>query len=182
MEIWFMLTQSKKFTTSVGLGITAVGLSFIIFTGYSSARPQKNVTQEQITENEIIYPNGVTVSRDSGKGLSSPNADPRSASRATVIPCDAGFVCLYENDKFGGRRLQWSASGTIISNLDQYGFNNRMTSWNNRSTKDAKWFFDINQRGTAICMNAQTRNSNVGPTYNDKASSLRIYSSSRACN
>jgi hypothetical protein len=140
---------------------------------------------------ELVYPDGVMVSLDEGTGLplkidprtglSSPASNPDSVPRTTVIPCDAGYTCLYERDNYGGRRLQWSDRPQDIDSLRAYGFNDQMTSWRNRNSVDARWYYHDNQGGTSRCMNANTNVTNVGTADNDKASSLRIYTSNRAC-
>lgn len=141
---------------------------------------------------ELVYPNGVSVSLDAGTGLSPNEVTGRSSQeinldsqpRARVIPCSAGYTCLYAADRYGGRRLQWRDRNQVIR-LSQYGFNDQMTSWRNRNSVDARWYYNENRffpYGTSRCMNANTNNSNVGPTDNDKASALRIYGSATACN
>jgi hypothetical protein len=167
-----MSIQLKKVAVTVASGLAVASLGFTSLVTPSSAKPKERAAD---TSKEIVFPDGVTVSRDAGTGLTSPNADPNSASRSKVIPCSRGYVCLYENDNFGGRRLQWSKRGTRISNLGEYGFNDRMTSWINNGQRSAAWYNDINFKGGTHRMNASTRNSNVGRENNDKASSLAIF-------
>ncbi len=128
---------------------------------------------------ELVYPNGVMVSLDAGTGLMAPTLDPDVADSAAVIPCDPGWLCIYEDTNYGGRRLQWSDPQQDID-LRNHGFNDEMSSWRNRTNYDAHWFYDVFS-GTRRCMNAHTENSNVGSGDNDEATSLRIYTDDRAC-
>jgi hypothetical protein len=139
---------------------------------------------------ELVYPNGVMVSLDKGTGLrpeavtslSSGKINWASVPRATVIPCSADYTCLYEHRGYGGRRLQWRDRNQLID-LTTYEFNDKMSSWVNNNDVDARWYYDAGGRNEPYrCMNANTNNSYVGDTDNDKASSLRIYGSSTACN
>ncbi len=140
---------------------------------------------------ELVYPNGVMVSLDKGTGLppeavtrlSSGKINWASVPRATVIPCDADYTCLYEHYNYGGRRLQWRDPNQLID-LSFHEFNDRMSSWVNNNDLDARWYYHAggNNTGISRCMNANTHNSWVGEADSDEASSLRIYGSSTACN
>jgi hypothetical protein len=136
-------------------------------------------TSGTIIGREIVYPNGIMLSLDGGTGLPSPDMDPSLAAPAAVIACSAGYTCLYEHRDYGGRRLQWRDVQLI--NLNDYGFNDKMSSWRNRNSRDARWYHDVGGRGTSRCMQAGASVSYVGSGDNDRASSLRIYSSSTAC-
>lgn len=138
---------------------------------------------------ELVYPDGVMVSLDAGTGLSSNEViglssgriNLNSVPRTRVIECSPGYTCIYEDANYGGRRLQWRDKPQDIDSLSAYGFNDKMTSWRNLNSVDARWYYNDNQGGTSRCMNANTSVTNVGTADNDKASSLRIYTSNRAC-
>lgn len=140
---------------------------------------------------ELVYPNGVSVSIDAGTGLSPNELTGRASQainldsqpRSRVIPCSAGYTCLYDDANYGGRRLQWSDPGTRI-NLTDYGFNDKMSSWRNRNRLDARWFYNVNNFNNlraSRCMNANSSSSYVGYFDNDEASALAIYTDDRAC-
>jgi hypothetical protein len=143
-----------------------------------------------IVGRELVYPDGVMVSIDKGTGLplkidprtglSSPASNPDSVPRANVIPCTAGYTCLYENINYGGRRLQWRDRNQLI-NLVNYEFDNKMSSWRNNNNVDARWYYGVNGTDTSRCMNAGKSDGVVGWIDNDEASSLRIYNSTTGC-
>ena len=93
--------------------------------------------------------------------------------------CFANYVCVWDHANFGNPILQFRDPGTY--NLTSYGFNDRMSSWYNRKSVDAHWYYDVNRGGQARCMNAGTKSSYVDGTDNDKMSSLYIYTTSNAC-
>jgi hypothetical protein len=142
-----------------------------------------------IVGRELVYPDGVMVSIDAGTGLplkidprtglSSPASNPDSVPRATVIPCSAGYTCLYERADYGGRRLQWRDRPQLL-NLVNYGFDNEMSSWRNLNNVDARWYYNANGGGTSRCLNAGNSVTSVSSDDN-KASSLRIYTTATAC-
>jgi hypothetical protein len=96
-----------------------------------------------------------------------------------IESCSANYVCLWTHANYGNPMIQFRDPGGY--NLTSYGFNDRMSSWYNRKSVDARWYYDVNQTGTSRCMNAGARVSYVGATDNDKMSSLRIYTTSSAC-
>ncbi|EME51657.1 peptidase inhibitor family I36 protein [Amycolatopsis decaplanina] len=101
-----------------------------------------------------------------------------SLSPGAASNCQENYVCLYENRDFGGRRLQFRSPD--LKNLVDYGFNDQMSSWHNRRSVDARWYYNIGG-GTSRCMQAGARASYVGNADNDQATSLRIYTSGSAC-
>ncbi|MFK0247742.1 peptidase inhibitor family I36 protein [Amycolatopsis azurea] len=94
--------------------------------------------------------------------------------------CASNYVCLWEHRDFSrnGRRLQFHDAG--LHNLVDYGFNDKMSSWYNRRSVDARWYYNIGG-GTSRCMQAGARSAYVGNGDNDQATSLRIYTSGSAC-
>jgi len=126
----------------------------------------------RITGGDLLYPDGVRVSLGAGLGLR-PNQRLASAGAAAVIPCTAGYTCLYEHVNYGGRRLEWQDPGLLV-NLADYDFNDQMSSWRNLSGEAAIWYHDADGLGLARCMPAGASNPWVGSSDNDQASSLRI--------
>jgi hypothetical protein len=95
--------------------------------------------------------------------------------------CPSGYVCLFENDDLQGS-MWYSNDRNRYSYMSDLGFNNVMSSWQNRTVYDARWYF--NTSGTPnpnFCMGAGLRSEHPAPGQNDQASAVYIYSSSTAC-
>ena len=86
--------------------------------------------------------------------------------------CDNGYLCLYQDSGGRGRHLQFK-DRKKVQNLTTYDFNDKMSSWWNRTAHDAFWYYDINGKGTTRRMPAGARSSSLGGD-NDKASSIYI--------
>ncbi|KAJ3146550.1 hypothetical protein HDU86_008482 [Geranomyces michiganensis] len=100
-------------------------------------------------------------------------SDPGLARRAAPSSCASGWACIYDNDRYGGRKLQWSDRGT--HNLADWGFNDKVTSaYNNRN----KAIVLTNVRplwpDKSITIPAKTGNSNVGGDFNDTADRIEL--------
>jgi Peptidase inhibitor family I36 len=106
--------------------------------------------------------------------------------------CASGLVCLWEDANYTGLRLTLAVcdvdgDGTCDwVNLGPLLFNDKMTSWKNRKSVDAKWAWDINGGGTVRCMNAGSQNPELadnilGTGDNDEASSVKIFKSATQC-
>lgn len=106
--------------------------------------------------------------------------------------CAAGLVCLWEDANYEGDRVTFAScdvdgDGTCDwANLGPYTFNDKMTSWKNRKSVDAKWAWDNNGGGTVRCMNAGSQNPELadniwGTGDNDEASSVKIFKSDTQC-
>jgi len=111
------------------------------------------------------------------------------AVRASIVPmgigeCDSGYTCVWEHINFNGRILQFRAAG-LRSDMHDYTFDDKMSSWYNRNSRDARWYNEPNGGGVSRCMNNGSRNANlgIGSPFDDgdKMSSLRIYSNSTSC-
>ena len=120
----------------------------------------------------------ITVLSVLAAGLSSAAAE---ALPAAFSDCPSGSVCLWKDANYSGTILILPGTATTVNNLASYSFDDAMTSWANRSSLDARWFYGTSLGGTTRCMNAGSAVSNVGSTDNDQASSLRIYTDSLAC-
>lgn len=95
--------------------------------------------------------------------------------------CPDTWVCLWQDQNYAGRMLQFHDVTTNWQNLTDYGFNDQMSSWRNRKNKDAKWAWDVGGGGVQRCMNANSSSSYVGSGDNDEASSIRIFGSNTIC-
>jgi len=128
----------------------------------------------RVAAGDLLYPDGIRVSLGVGKGLQpGQHQNPAAASAAAVIPCTAGYTCLYEHVNYGGRRLEWQDPGLLV-NLADYDFNDQMSSWRNLSGDAAIWYVDADGLGLAHCMPAGASDPWVGSSDNDQASSLRL--------
>jgi hypothetical protein len=96
-------------------------------------------------------------------------------------PCPSGYVCMFENDDLQGT-MWYSNDRNRYHYMSNLGFNNVMSSWQNRSSYDARWYF--NTSGTPnpnYCMGSGLRSEHPAPGQNDQASAVYIYSSSTVC-
>jgi peptidase inhibitor family I36 len=113
------------------------------------------------------------------------------AATADLAPtdsvCPSGYVCLWEDAGYTGRRVAFSAcdvDGDGVCdwvNLILFNFNDEMTSWKNAKTVDAKWSFNAGGGGTQRCMNAGFVNPQLSGSNNDQASAIKIFNTSTAC-
>ncbi|MEU4562023.1 peptidase inhibitor family I36 protein [Actinoplanes sp. NPDC023936] len=88
------------------------------------------------------------------------------AAAADLPSCAERYLCLYEHDKGGGRRLQFA--NEYWQNLDDYGFANTMSSWRNNSSNDQGSVFDNGGKGQ-LNISGKTYSSNIGTFWNDTA-------------
>ncbi|WP_181772593.1 peptidase inhibitor family I36 protein [Amycolatopsis pittospori] len=100
---------------------------------------------------------------------------------AAAVQCPSGYVCLFEHDDLRGDMWASNVRGRYhyLPDLD---FNDKMSSWQNRSAYDARWF--VNVSGTPnpyYCMGAGLGSEHPPPSLNDKASAVYIYNSSTVC-
>jgi hypothetical protein len=67
------------------------------------------------------------------------------------------------------------------SNLAPMSFNDKMSSWWNAKSVDARWAYDAGGGGTKRCLQPFTSLNWVGSADNDEASSLKIFKNANAC-
>ncbi len=97
----------------------------------------------------------------------------RSLAAASAIPaCANGWVCLWEHDQGGGRRLIFRDD--IYQDLDTYNFADTVSSWrNNQTSSDWAFMKDDDPGGPdnefPISLSGKSYSSNVGRTWNDRA-------------
>lgn len=94
--------------------------------------------------------------------------------------CPSGWVCLWEDADFGGPIVMFRDCCNW-ENLADYGFNNRMSSWRNRKSVDAKVAEFTNGDGERLCLPSGQMDSWVGSSWNDTASSVKVFPSDGAC-
>lgn len=96
-------------------------------------------------------------------------------------PCPSGYVCLFARADLLGVMWYSSVRGQYL-NMGDLGFNDVMSSWQNRSGYDARWYFHTG--GTPnpnYCMGSGLRQEHLWPSQDDQASTVYIYSSSTVC-
>ncbi|KAJ3165459.1 hypothetical protein HDU88_004256 [Geranomyces variabilis] len=100
-------------------------------------------------------------------------SDAGLARRAAPSSCGNGWACIYADDKYRGRKLQWSDPGT--HNLADWGFNNQVTSaYNNRGKSIVLTAVRDFWPDKSITVPAKTGNSNVGGDFNDTADRITL--------
>jgi Peptidase inhibitor family I36 len=96
-------------------------------------------------------------------------------------PCPYGYVCLFEHADMLG--VMWySNDRNRYLYLPELGFNDVMSSWQNRTPYDARWYFNTGGvPNPNFCMGAGGRDEHLPLDQNDQASTVYIYSSSTVC-
>jgi hypothetical protein len=122
--------------------------------------------------NQVIYNNGNVIMEFA----------PARGTRALFGPrCPDNWFCIFADAGWEGRMWQFREAN-VTQNLINFGADNQMTSWDNRLPRyDVLWYYGANGGGTRRCADSNSKNSNVGPTDNDKASSIRIVSNDSQC-
>lgn len=85
--------------------------------------------------------------------------------------CPSNMVCLYDHAGFSGL-LGYRAAGQSTMNVSTPS-NDRMTSWENKSSSNAAWYSDANGSGKCHTMAARSENAEVGWWDKDTLSSWR---------
>lgn len=78
-------------------------------------------------------------------------------------------VCIYDDLNWVG--LLGSRSTTSGAQNVSTGANDKTSSWENERGTGARWYTDANSSGTCRSMPANSEDSYVGDTYNDKLTS-----------
>lgn len=94
-----------------------------------------------------------------------------TASELAAIPrCASGWLCLYEDKNGGGRRLIFQDA--TWQNLDDYGFNNKTSSWRNNQGSSDKGYLagGSNGAGWNLTLSANAYASQMGSKDNDATS------------
>lgn len=100
---------------------------------------------------------------------------------ADFTDCPAGWVCLWEHSNYSGQMVAFSECCSW-KNLSDVSFNNVMSSWRNRKAVDAKIADFAGGDGDRLCLNSWSSDGWIGATWNDRASSIKVFSSDTACN
>lgn len=107
-----------------------------------------------------------------------------SVEPMSYAACDSTYLCFYADKEYTGRMLQFHDSG-LRGDMRDYSFNDQMSSFRSRITRDARWYYDYGGTGTTRCIESGTANSDVGAGAfnfdNDEMSSFRIYAGDAKC-
>jgi hypothetical protein len=90
---------------------------------------------------------------------------------APGFPCRRDFACLF-NGSSGGGIVVGVRSGFGLPDLRQLDFNDKASSWRNRTGRRYCWYNDINFDGAAHRMPAR-RQANITGAPNNEASSYK---------
>ena len=82
-------------------------------------------------------------------------------------------VVFYENTSFGGNSVSVTV-GNVWHELSSIGLDNAMSSWKNNTYCDATAATGTAGSGSTLTLTARSQNSDVGSTWNDVISSVRI--------
>src|SRR5262249_29143973 len=90
---------------------------------------------------------------------------------SALSDCDAGFLCLWVDQGFGGRHVQFQDSG--CQNLSQFSFNDMASSWWNRNGNNYRIYRNANCDDLMFVAQSSAQVSNLaGSGTNDQASSI----------
>jgi hypothetical protein len=93
--------------------------------------------------------------------------------------CRPGQLCFWENSSYTGRNLRFT---NVNSSANIGGwFNDKMTSYWNRTRKAYIFFQNTNYRGTHVCSKAGSSSAAVRSGFNDRMSSFRVKRSNDFC-
>lgn len=98
---------------------------------------------------------------------------------ASFANCPDGWVCLWASQNYTGAMIQFQDRGVWL-NLSAYGFNDTAESWRNRTNDDARVAAGAGGAGDMRCLGQNNGYSTFG-TFNDQASSIRIYKVNDIC-
>jgi hypothetical protein len=100
---------------------------------------------------------------------------------AAASDCPRGRVCLWQHVDYKGRMLQFQRSEGWVNLGGALGFNDQVSSWCNKTGRDAQLSFHTNGGGRTTCLQNNTCSTRVSGDWNDQASSVRITNSARTC-
>lgn len=147
---------------SMALAVAALGVLTATATGSDES--------EALGAPQVVSQTASTTTFDDGTRL---------IQAASFASCADGWVCLWSGQNYSGSLLQLQDRGYWI-NLGNYFFNDTAESWRNRTNDDARVAAGTGGAGDMRCLGANSANSTFG-TYNDQASSIRIYKVNDIC-
>lgn len=97
------------------------------------------------------------------------------ASGATVVAveplCRKARVCIYDGNDYVGL-LGARRSGLGVMNVSRR-YDNKMDSWQNKTRKDAAWYYKRNGKGKCTDMDARESDPNINFLASDELSSWK---------
>ncbi len=105
----------------------------------------------------------------------------RSIEAAELAPCPSGYLCLYEHQDLGGER--WATSwANKYHYLEDYGWNDRVSSWHNNTAADARWWWhESGSPNPYRCMGSGAGEEHMLTADNDQMSTVHLYTSAAIC-
>ena len=103
-----------------------------------------------------------------------PSGDPEQVGADHISQCRKGWLCMWSDPNFGGRIFALS-EGTASPNVGKW-FNDKMSSYWNRTRKDAVFYQRTGCQGRSLDAPrlTLTTGGEVGKSFNDKLSSVGI--------
>ena len=92
-----------------------------------------------------------------------------SAAMAGSSLCPSAKVCVYANNDFGGL-LGYRSGGLGLANVSSVN-NDEMSSWENKSTSNARWYHDRDAGGKCVTLLSKREDNNINFLDNDTMSS-----------
>lgn len=90
-------------------------------------------------------------------------------------------ICFYHHLNLTGYLATYTPRSFIQFYNLPGSLNDRMSSWDNESWVDARWYWDQNGGGPSHCMQPYTAATYVGNYDNDRMTSTRIYLNGTYC-
>jgi len=100
----------------------------------------------------------------------------------TAFICDTGYVCLFEHADLLGSLLEIRSPINTYLYMPNYGFNDVMSSWQNKRGLDARWYYHTGGvPNPNRCMPYPGGQEHLTSADNDQMSTLYIYNSTTVC-
>lgn len=93
------------------------------------------------------------------------------AASAGGADCDANRACIYDGNNFVGI-IGERASGGGVVNVPS-AFNDKMDSWENKTSIDAAWYYDVGGNGDCVEMDSLNEDNDINVFDSDELSSWR---------
>jgi len=118
--------------------------------------------------NRTIMAVAIGIAAVGGGAVSLPGA------QAALSQCAADHACGWINENFVG--LSVSRDATTPKSLSRLPDNDAITAIANKGSRAVGWYTDISMDGRRYCETPGDSNPNVGDSWNDRFSSLAVYS------
>jgi hypothetical protein len=83
--------------------------------------------------------------------------------------CPSSRACIYTDNNYIGL-LGYKSGGSGLSNVSA-GANDKTDSWENKTSSNGRWYYDVNAGGNCYNMASHTENPNLGWAPSDELSS-----------